>query len=58
MSIHFTINVRVNEVTEAEVDSRGNTVKARKVDETAEVTIRASSKAEALSKLAIIVEAL
>lgn len=58
MSTHFTINVRVNEVTEAETDARGNTIKARKVDETSEVTIRATSKDEALRKLAIIIEAL
>lgn len=58
MSTHFTITVRVNEVTEAETDAYGKPVKPRNVEETSDVTIRATSKDEALRKLAIIIEAL
>lgn len=58
MSKHYTITVRVNEVTEAENDHRGNVVKPRKVEETSDVTVRAETKEEALQKLAVIIPAL
>ena len=62
MSKHFTINIRVNEVTEAVADTSparyGKEATPRKVEETADVTVRASTKEEALEKLAVIIPAL
>lgn len=60
MPKHFTINIRVNEVTEAVTEGYGHNAKItpRTVDETADVTVRAETKEEALEKLSIIIPAL
>lgn len=59
MSKHYTINIRVTETEEAEGSSRTHPGHVdRRVEETANITVRAETMDEALRKVSVIIPAL